>query len=167
MKTDSRNSPFEKAGQREKRLKLFLWGDTGAGKTTLSLQFPAPVVLDFEGGTDLYGTAFEFDVRRTTDPDAAMDAVKWLLNHQHPYRTLVIDPITIYWEGLQRKWSNIFLRRNQNSKGYKHEFYDFQPRDWMTMKAEFKEFIANLIALDMNVIVTARQKILLWPIGDT
>ena len=28
----------------------------------------------------------------------------------------------------------------------------------MTIKAEFKEFIGKLVALDMNVIVTARQK---------
>ncbi|MBI4376142.1 MAG: AAA family ATPase, partial [Elusimicrobia bacterium] len=50
------------------------------------------------------------------------------------------------------------LNRNKGSKGHKFEFYDLQPRDWMTLKAEFKEFIRKLIALDMNVIVTARQK---------
>ena len=41
----------------------------------------------------------------------------------------------------------------------RHEFYDFQPKDWMTIKAESKELIRRLIALDMNVIVTARQKV--------
>jgi hypothetical protein len=152
-------SPFQKARSLEKRLKLFLWGDSGVGKTTLSLQFPKPVVIDLEGGADLYGEAFDFDVLRASTADEVMEAVEWLLTRPHAYRTLVIDPITVYWDALQKKWSDVFLRRNKGSKGYKFEFYDLQPRDWMTVKAEFKDLIRKLIALDMNVIVTARQKV--------
>jgi hypothetical protein len=152
-------SPFQKARSLEKRLKLFLWGDSGVGKTTLSLQFPKPVVIDLEGGADLYGETFDFDVLRASTADEVMEAVEWLLTRPHAYRTLVIDPITVYWDALQKKWSDVFLRRNKGSKGYKFEFYDLQPRDWMTVKAEFKDLIRKLIALDMNVIVTARQKV--------
>ncbi len=152
-------SPFAKAATQDKRLKVFLWGDSGVGKTTLALQFPKPVVLDLEGGTDLYGDSFEFDVRHVTTADEVMRAVQWLLENDHPYRTLVIDPITVYWDALQAKWSDIFLRRNKGSKGYRFEFYDLQPRDWMTIKGEFKDFIRKLLAVDMNVIVTARQKV--------
>ena len=165
--------PFLRAQLRDKRLKLFLWGGTGAGKTTLALQFPKPVVIDLEGGTDLYGESFNFDVRRTTDPDDAMSAVDWLRAHPHPFKTVVIDPVSVYWDALQRKWSEIFLRRNKHSKGFKFEFYDFQPRDWMTIKAEFKEFSGKLVALDTHVIVTARQKIqyadggFMRPVGET
>ena len=158
-KKDQDGSPFQKARSLDKRLKLFLWGDSGVGKTTLALQFPKPVVIDLEGGADLYGESFDFDVLRASTADEAMDAAQWLLTHPHAYRTLVIDPITVYWDALQKKWSDIFLRRNKGSKGYKFEFYDLQPRDWMTVKAEFKDFIRKLIALDMNVIVTARQKV--------
>jgi len=151
-------SPFQKATTLPKRLKLFLWGDSGVGKTTLALQFPKPVVIDLEGGADLYGDAFDFEVLRATTADEVMEAVDWLLQNRHEHRTLVIDPITIYWDALQKKWSDIFLKRNKGSKGYRYEFYDLQPRDWMTIKAEFKELIRKLIALDMNVIVTAREK---------
>ena len=152
------SSPFQKATSQQKRLKLFLWGDSGVGKTTLSLQFPSPAVIDLEGGTDLYGDSFKFDVLRVNTPDEIMAAVDWLLTSKHSYKTLVIDPVTIYWDALQKKWSDIFLKRNKGSKGHKFEFYDLQPRDWMTVKAEFKEFIRKLIALEMNVIVTAREK---------
>ena len=151
-------SPFQKAISLNKRLKLFLWGDSGVGKTTLALQFPKPVVIDLEGGTELYGESFNFDVMRATDADEIMAAVEWLGSSPHPYRTLVIDPVTVYWESLQKKWSDIFLRRNKRSKGFKFEYYDLQPRDWMTIKAEFKSFIRKLIDLDLNVIVTAREK---------
>ncbi len=152
-------SPFQRARTVDKRLKLFLWGDSGTGKTTLALQFPKPVVIDLEGGTDLYGESFDFDVLRASTADEVMEGVQWLLTHPHPYRTLVIDPITLYWDALQKKWSDIFLRRNRGSKGYKFEFYDMQPRDWMTLKSESKELVRRLIALDMNVIVTARAKV--------
>ena len=101
---------------------------------------------------------FTFDVLRASTPDEVMAAVDWLLTNKHPYRTLVVDPITVYWDSLQKKWSDIFLRRNKGSKGYRHEYYDLQVKDWLTIKGELKEFIRKLIALDMNVIVTAREK---------
>ncbi len=109
-------------------------------------------------GTSLYGKDFVFDVLEAYDADTAMDSVQWLASSDHDYRTLVIDPITVYWEALQAKWSQIFLRRNRKSKGFKHEYYDFQTKDWLTIKAEMKAFIRSLLALDMHVIVTAREK---------
>ncbi|KJU86016.1 hypothetical protein MBAV_001784 [Candidatus Magnetobacterium bavaricum] len=152
------NPFFKRAATTDRRVKLFLWGDSGAGKTTLALQFPYPVVIDFEGGTALYGDSFGFDVLQSNSPDEVMDAVDWLLTNKHNYRTLVIDPITVFWDALQKKWSDIFLTRNKASKGYKHEFYDLQPKDWQTIKSEFKDFLRTLMSIDMNVIVTAREK---------
>ena len=150
--------PFQKATKMKKRMKLFLWGNTGTGKTTTALQFPKPVVIDMEGSADLYGKAFAFSVFRCTEADDAEAAVDWLANNPHEYETLIIDPVTIYWDALQKKWNEIFMRQNVGSKGFKNEYYDFQVRDWMTIKAEFKEFLRKLIGLDMNVVVTARAK---------
>lgn len=155
---DGGGCPFVSTVRTTRRTKLFLWGDSGAGKTTLALRFPSPAVIDLEGGTEHYGDTFSFEVLKATTADEVMAAVDWLRTNQHPYRTLVIDPITLYWDALQRKWSDIFLRRNKSSKGYRQEFYDLQPRDWMTLKAEFKELIRKLVELDMNVVITARQK---------
>lgn len=151
---------FRPAKESNRRLKLLLWGDAGSGKTTIGIQFPNPAVIDLEGGTEHYGFDFQFDVLKATEADDINAAVDGLLTQDHDYRTLVIDPITLYWDALQKKWSEIFLRRNKGSKGHRLEFYDMQPRDWMTIKAEHKELIRKLIQLDMNVIVTARQKTL-------
>jgi len=152
--------PFRQAASAEKRLKLFAWGGSGVGKTTLALQFPKPVLIDLEGGADLYGKRFDFSVVRASTADQVASAVEWLATNPHEFETLVIDPISVYWDALQKKWSDIFLLRNKGTRAHKHEFYEFQPRDWMTMKAEFKHLIRGLVALDMNVIVTARQKVL-------
>ncbi len=166
-------SPFQKAKNLKRRIKVFFWGDSGVGKSTLALHFPQPVVIDMESGTDLYGGAFDFDVLHAANADEVMEAIDWLLSNQHDYRTLIIDPITVYWEALQKKWSDIFLQRNKGSKGYKYDYYDIQPKDWLTIKAELKELIRKLLALDMNVIVTAREKTkykdgsFMVPIGET
>ncbi|HOX27262.1 MAG TPA: ATP-binding protein [Candidatus Krumholzibacteria bacterium] len=151
-------SPFRAAETSNRRLKLFLWGDSGVGKTTLALRFPSPAVVDLEGGTEHYGGAFKFEVLKATTADEVAAAVDWLLTHKHPYRTLIVDPVTLYWDALQRKWTDIFLRRNKGSKGHHGDYYDLQPRDWQVVKAEFKEFIRKLIQLDMTVVVTAREK---------
>jgi hypothetical protein len=154
------SSPFKPATTTDRRLKALFWGDSGAGKSTLSLRFPGVVAIDMEGGTAHYGGAFDFDVLKATTADEVMRAIDWLLTRPHPYRTLVIDPITIYWEALQSKFNLIFLQRNKGGKGHHGDFYELQPRDWATIKAEFKELVRKLIQLDMNVIVTARQKAL-------
>ncbi len=151
-------NPFKKAEASDRRIKAFFWGDAGSGKTVLALQFPKPVMIDLEGGSVLYRASRKFEVMDATTADEVMEAVNFLLAGNHDYRTLIIDPITIYWQALQAKYSEIFLRRNKGSKGYRFEFYDFQPKDWLTIKAELKMLVRKLIALDMNVIVTAHQK---------
>jgi len=152
--------PFQPAPTLNKRHKIFLWGDSGVGKTTLALQFPAPAVIDNEGGTDLFAERFGHHVFRCSTADEVMGAVTWLANNENPFRTLVLDSFSPYWDSLQRKWSGIFLARNQGSKGYRHEFYDFQPRDWMTIKSELRDLLRVLSQLDMHIVLTAREKIL-------
>jgi len=154
-------SPFKHAEKMRKRLKLMLWGPTGSGKTTLALQFPNPVVIDLEGGTDLYGEAFNFDVIRAADADEAEAAVKWLHEQKHSYETVVVDPVTIFWAALQDRWGERFLRRKDpHSKGHKGEYYELQPSDWRYVKNDYKALMRDLNGLDMHTIVTAHEKVL-------
>jgi hypothetical protein len=83
-----------------------------------------------------------------------------LRRNKHGYSTFTLDPITVAWESLQKKWSDTFLRRNKDAKAFKHEFYELGPREWGTIKSEWRELMRQLLALDMNVICTARQKTL-------
>ncbi len=166
-------SPFVHAKVARRRAKLLLWGEAGSGKTTLALEFPKPALIDLEGGADLYGGGSAFDVMRASTADEVAETIRWLHRRAHSYETLILDPVTVYWEALQRKWSDIFLRRNTNSRGHRHEFYDFQPKDWLTLKSEFKAVIRGLLALDMHVVLIAREKVqyaddgLMRPIGTT
>lgn len=150
--------PFKRAAALPKRTKVLVWGDSGDGKTWTALHFPKPALIDLEGGADLYGDKFDFDVFRCTTADEVMAAVTWLATHRHAYRTVIVDPISVYWDQLQKKWSDIFLLRNRGSKGYRFEYFEMGPREWQTVKAEHKDLLRRLSALDLNLVVTARAK---------
>lgn len=152
------STPFEQAKKMEKRLKLLLFGDYGEGKTWLSLHFPKPVIIDLERGADLYGDKFDFGVMRTSSPDEVYEAVLWLWQNKHNYKTLIIDPISVFWEAVLHKWQTVYIKRNPHSKQNKIEYWDMQFSDWGPPKAEFARLLRLCGKLDMNVIVTAGIK---------
>lgn len=166
-------TPFEQARKMEKRLKLLIFGDYGEGKTWLALHFPKPVLIDMERGADLYGDKFEYGVMRTTSPDEIYQAIQWLYTNRHSYKTLILDPISVYWEAVQSKWQEIFMKRNPTSRQNKIDYWDMQFSDWGPPKAEFAKLLRLCGKLDMNVIVTAGIKPLysstelMKKIGDT
>lgn len=150
-------SPFKKASTREKKAKVLVWGSWGTGKTTFALNFPSPVVLDLEGGTDLYGGSFDFDVLRTSELKEFKKAIAYLEQNQTNYKTIVVDPVSILWENIQKYWSDIFINRLEDRKGHKGEFFEFGHKEWATAKSDFKRAILRIIALDMHVVMTARE----------
>lgn len=130
-----------------KRLKLFMYGPAGVGKTTAAIQFPNSYVIDCEKGAENYDkliTASGSAVFQTTDMHDVIAEVKALLTEQHDFRTLVIDPITPIYNDL--------LEKCEHKVGT--DFGRHYGEANKTMKR-----LANLImALDMNVVVTAHAK---------
>jgi len=153
-------NPFVKATEENRRLKVFLWGEPGCGKTTLALQFPSPAVIDLEGGTDHYSDRSDFFRLATSSATEAVESIDWLLTEPHEYRTLIIDPITVLWESVQAYWNEVFLKRNKAKRNFRHEFISWDFQDWATCKANWKEILRKLMALDMHVVAVARQKLL-------
>src|SRR4051794_9154628 len=89
-----------------KRLKLFMFGPAGVGKTTAAIQFPNSYIIDAERGTENYDkliTASGSAVFQTNDMNEVLAEVKSLLTEKHDYRTLVIDPITTLYNDLLDK----------------------------------------------------------------
>jgi hypothetical protein len=130
-----------------KRLKLFMFGPAGVGKTTAAIQFPNSYIIDAERGTENYDkliTASGSAVFQTTDVNEVVQEVKSLLTEKHDFRTLVIDPITPIFNDL--------LEKCETQVGA-----DFG-RHYGAANKIMKR-LANLIMnLDMNVIVTAHAK---------
>jgi len=147
----------------QKRLKLFTFSEPGVGKTTGAIQFPQAYIIDMEKGTENYSATIAKSgsvVYQTTNPNDVRAEVKELLTQKHPYRTLIIDPITIYYGALQEKWNMIFAKA-AGSSGKSSETIEMQDwgfRYWAKIKSEYKSLMRMILALDMNVIITAHQK---------
>src|SRR3712207_3723948 len=89
-----------------KRLKLFMFGPAGVGKTTAAIQFPNSYVIDCEKGAENYDrliTESGSAIFQTTDMHEVIAEVKALLTQKHDYRTLVIDTITTVYNDLLEK----------------------------------------------------------------
>ena len=131
-----------------KRLKMFVFGAAGVGKTTACIQFPQSYIIDAERGAENYDrliNAGTSHVLQTTDEHDVIAEMKTLLSERHPFRTLVIDPITPLYDDLLEKcaasvgteWGRHYGEANRHMKR-----------------------MANLVmALDMNVIITAHAKV--------
>ncbi len=144
---------------KEKRLKMMIYGPAGVGKTVAAIQFPQAYIIDTERGTDFYSKTIEKSksaVFKSQDPDEIYDEIKSLLTEKHSYKTLIIDPITIVYMACQDKWARIFEKHCTNPKD--REVGDFGFRFWGKVKAQFKSIQRLVLALDMNVIITAHQK---------
>lgn len=137
----------KKPEDRKQRLKLLLSGEAGVGKTTAALQMPRPYVIDTEQGSLHYGELIEkaggavFESTRCEDIIAE---VRGLMTEDHPYLTLVIDPITTVYNDLldegEAKVGNEFGRHY----GYANK--------------QFKRLCNLLTTIDMNVVITAHEK---------
>lgn len=130
-----------------KRLKLFMYGPAGVGKTTAAIQFPNSYIIDCERGTEQYDqqiTASGGVVFQTSDMAEVIAEVKSLLTERHDYRTLVIDPITTAYNDL--------LDRCEAKVGA-----DFG-RHYQEANKQMKRLANLILALDMNVVITAHAK---------
>lgn len=148
----------------EKRLKLFVYGPSGVGKTTAAIQFGKAVIIDTERGSDFYTDTILKSgsvVLKSNNFDEVKAEIKDLLTTKHEYRTLIIDPITQLYNACQEKWNRVFEKHAKTEK--EAEVQDFGVRYWGRVKADFKSLQRLIIALDMNVIITSHQKDLYGP----
>src|SRR5688500_20324500 len=79
-----------------KRLKLFMFGPAGVGKTTAAIQFPNSYIIDAERGAENYDKLISESgsvVFQTNDISEVIAEIKSLLTERHDYRPLVTDPI--------------------------------------------------------------------------
>ena len=142
-----------------KRLKMLVYGPAGIGKSTAALQFPSSYILDTEKGTDFYHKTIQKSnsvVLQTNNPDEIREELLQLLTTKHPYKTLIIDPITQVYNATQEKWARIFEKHEEKEKN--KALMDFGPRYWGRVKSDFKSLQRLMMQLDMNVIITSHQK---------
>jgi len=145
-------SKFEKATKSPRRLKMYVYGETGTGKTVTALQFPNPAVIDTERGTLHYGKVFDFDTLYTSSFKEINEAVNELLEDSGKYKTLVIDPFSNVWDRMIEDLQTYLRKKKGNPK------YEITGLDYRPLKSQVKSFINKLNSLDLNIVLTARSK---------
>lgn len=143
---------FEKATSNPRRLKMYIYGETGTGKTITSLHMPDPAVIDTEGGTNFYGKFFDFDRIQTSDYYEIFKTVTELLKDPKGYKTLVIDPFSNVWDKMVNDYEK-YLRKKKGEPHYTITGLDYRP-----LKSNIKRLVQHLNDLDMNIVITARSK---------
>ena len=140
---------FNKPKKSEKRLKCLLFGSAGVGKTTAAIQFPRPAIIDTERGTEMDQYVDAINARdgvvlRTTSYDTIVDQVRSLITEEHPFQTLVIDPISVVYDAIA----------DAHKKKVGTQFSAHLVEAW----SDWKRLTLLLSALDMNVVMTAHSK---------
>jgi hypothetical protein len=133
----------------EKRLKALFYGAAGVGKTTASIQFPSPYLIDCEKGAenDQYVALLKKSggaIFQTADFNELIIEIKSLLTEKHEYKTLIIDPLTTLYNDL--------LDKAATKVGT--EF----GRHYGEANKSMKHLMNLLVRLDMNVIITSHAK---------
>jgi len=128
---------------------MMIFGTAGVGKTTAAISFPKPYVIDTERGAenDQYVDIINRNdgaVFSTTSFDDIVMEVRSLISEEHPYQTLVIDPITVVYDDLVSSWESRV--GTQYGAGFKEA------------KKEWRRLTKLLTKLDMNIVMTSHSK---------
>lgn len=155
-------SLFKQAAPEATRLKAYIYGESGTGKTITALSFPNPAVIDAEEGTVHYGKYKNFQLISTADPTTIKSAIDELLENPaipgkdgkiYNVKTFVIDPFTAVYDTIMHMHENRMKVKHSNPA------YVLQPMDFRYIKSEVKSLILKMLSLDMNIIVTARSAV--------
>lgn len=149
---------FTKATKIAKKGKFLVYGDTGTGKTWFALSFPRVALIDMEGGADLYGGRFDFDVMRTKSFSDVLDAIEIVKrDNRQTWDTLVIDPATVVYQVLQDA-SQAVAEGRAKRKGQPVDDVALSPRDWGLLKRRLYAALTDLANLGVNVVLTAHLR---------
>jgi len=137
-----------------RRLKLFLFGEPGVGKSYFSTHFNSPYYIDTERGVArakyidniIRNQGIVFYTRKF---DELYQEIVALSAVQHPYQTLVIDSITTIYNNLIEEE----LLKIENA-GRRPKIAE----EYQRANMQFKKLVGLLLDIDMNVIVTAHAK---------
>ena len=145
-------SLFQKAESESSRLKMYLYGPTGTGKTVTALHFPSPAIVDTEKGTTHYGKYFDFARLDASSIGMLHKGLDELLENPGDFKTFIVDSMSDIYDSIITEREAYFKKKTGNMN------YELQPRDYSFVKKQVKLLISKILALDMNIIVTARAK---------
>lgn len=141
---------FEDPPKTKKYLKVALFGDGGSGKTLFALSFPKPAIIDGEKGSDPYIGRRQFKLLRANRWRQLQAPIDWLRKHPGVFETLIIDPMTIFYQDLIQDIVDYIKAKRGNEI--------MSTGDWGVEKRRYAAFLNCLIELPMHIVLCFREK---------
>lgn len=132
--------------EEKKNLVMMVYGTPGAGKTTVALSSPSPVLIDTDGGVSRTHTAHRcptVQVTKWEDVNAALDEIQAM-----PFKSIIVDTV-----GKLLDYMGDFIIRN-NPKMRKFDG-TLSLQGYGVRKQMFREFIKRCMLMGRNVIFVA------------
>lgn len=143
----------------DKGFSVLVYGDGGAGKSTLAADMPKPIFFDL----DRNGTAM-LSVDRALNSDGepiatwqdVKECVDWMLSNEHPYKTVVVDTV----DALER-----LIHEHLCEKGNVESIEDYEKgygRGHAATLDEVRSFFAKLTVLQnkgINICLIGHKKV--------
>lgn len=137
-------------------LKMLIFGESGAGKTTVlgtaqDSELSSPVLLiDVEGGSTVLSDKPKVDVKQIRSTDGVQKIADILHKHPKYYKTVQLDSLTDFRE---INMSEV-MHEQYNKKPETTDLYVPSPREWGKSGAQIKEILRYLKDLPCHVVVT-------------
>lgn len=131
-----------------KRVRMLVYGDSGAGKTVFAATWPKPVFFDLDDGM----ASIEYPVPRfyIRNWSALQDACSFIGFEKHDFETVVVDSLNEgQWQAMQHVVQNFpTIRRS----------YDNLPSmsDYGKAIDDFDKFVRFMRSLPINVVFIAQ-----------
>ena len=130
-------------------LTALIYGQPGAGKSTLACSAPSPVMLDFDGGATRINGAHQVptaQVKRWEDVEAALNEIK----DAGEFATIIIDTV-----GKMMMYMEEYIKRtNAKMKNYDGSL---TLKGYGLRKQMFLNFIKSVSMMGMNIIFVGHE----------
>lgn len=146
-------SIFKKPGELEVNLtiKILIYGQPGAGKSTLALSAPNPVLLDFDGGVQRVNTFFQCPTLQVHSWNEVQQAISELEKGETKCDTIVIDTA-----GKMLDFMGQYIVKNDSKMSMRDGSLSL--KGYGARKVMFINFLKQVSMMEKNIVFVAHEK---------
>ena len=134
------------------KLTGLIYGQPGAGKTSVALSSPQPLLIDFDNGALRVEKQYRVPTLQITNYNNLLQILeKDNLHYLNNYKTIVIDTLGKMIDSM----SDYLIEKDPKLKQFDGTL---SMRGWGSIKKEFQKLLKNLLNTNKSIIFTAHEK---------
>lgn len=131
-------------------IKMLVYGQPGAGKTTVALGAPSPVLFDFDGGVQRVNVSHQCPTLQVENWEQVLDGLEELKNGSE-FKTIVIDTA-----GKMLDFMSDYIMRNDSKMRMRDGSLSL--KGYGARKVMFVNFLNEVSRMNMHVVFVAHEK---------